>query len=211
MKHSLFALVLFGTTLSAYAALDASRVHRAEPKKTQTYVREGLVLGGDRAVTDVMVKDIRRATNAGFERIVIDLDAARAPFYQVALEPEQKRIVFTVYGRSRLGLNAPKIHALFKKSPLISRVEIFPQIDDESWSFALHMKAAVPVEVFELSQPTRVIFDLKTQAPFVSQLNAKKPAPKALKKAASAYSAEESGASADEALSATTESDSAPE
>lgn len=161
----LLTALAFLTSVSAFAALDSTRVHKAEPKKTEVYVREGLVVGGDRAITDATVKDLRRATNAGYERIVLDLESAGMPFYQVALEPESKRIVVTLHGRSRLGLNAPKIHTLFRKSPLVSKVELFPRVDDESWSFALHLKSAVPVEVFELRSPNRVILDLKTAGP----------------------------------------------
>ncbi len=167
LGQKLGMLVLF-FSLSAQASLDGTRVHAVEPKKTQTYVREGLVVGGDRQVTQVEVKEIRRAMNSGFERIVLDLSSRGTPYYQVAVEPEMKRIVFTLFGKPQLGFDPLKVIQGFKKSTLVSRIDLFPRLDENSWSFALNLKVPTPVEVFELSSPTRIIFDLKTQAPAAS-------------------------------------------
>ncbi len=151
--------------------LKPENFHVAETKKTKFYVQDGMVVGGDQAIEEVTVKDIRRATNAGFERIVIDLvgnrngeSAAipRPPYFQVAVTPDERRIVVTVYGKPKLTFNASKILAAFKKSPNIKAVQLLPRLEDDSWTFVLEMKSGSPVEVFELVQPTRVILDVKT-------------------------------------------------
>jgi hypothetical protein len=163
----ILSMSFFAQTI-ARASLDGTRVHSVEPKKTQSYVREGLVVGGDRQVTQVEIKEIRRAMNNGFERVVLDLNSRGTPYYQVAVEPEMKRIVFTVFGQSQLGFDPLKVIAGFKKSTLVSRIDLYPKLDENSWTFALNLKTVTPVEVFELAAPTRIIFDLKTQAPATS-------------------------------------------
>jgi len=158
----LLPFVLLGST--AVAALEPNEVREALPKKTESYLKDGVISGGDRDVQAGLVKNIRRAVNGGFERVVIDIDAERAPYYQAAVEPSQRRILITLFGNPRIGLNAKKITEDFKKSPLVSRVELLPKVEDDAWTFALHLRSAVPVEVFELTSPTRIIFDLKNGA-----------------------------------------------
>ncbi len=166
---------------SASAALEPNQIREALPKKTEMYLKEGVFSGGDREVRAGLVKDIRRAANGGFERIVIDLDSVTAPYYQASIEPSQRRILFTLFGSLRLGIDAKKIVTHFKKSPLISRVEFFPKVEDDAWTFALHLKNAVPVEVFELAAPTRIVVDLKNgtvasaAAPRTKKVSAPKP------------------------------------
>jgi hypothetical protein len=36
-----------------------------------------------------------------------------------------------------------------------------PKVEADVWTFALNLKAAALVEVFELTQPTRIILDVK--------------------------------------------------
>lgn len=160
---SVFGVFLLGSILgpAAGAALEPNEVREALPKKTESYLKEGVISGGDRDARAGMVKNIRRAINGNFERIVIDLDGEKAPYYQAALEPEQRRILITLFGSPKLGFNAKKIVEEFKKSSLVSHVELFPKIEEDAWTFALHLRAAVPVEVFELTAPTRIILDLK--------------------------------------------------
>lgn len=162
---------LFGAT--AGAALEPNPVREALPKKSETYLREGVISGGDRDVRAGVVKNIRRAINGNFERVVIDLDAEKASYFQAAIEPEQRRILITLFGSPKLGFNAKKVTEDFKKSPLVSHVELFPKIEEDAWTFALHLRAAIPVEVFELTSPTRIILDLKGGEALMSELTPK--------------------------------------
>src|SRR3954465_10787914 len=102
----ILALWLLTAVTAAYAELRPEKVYVAENRKTQTYIKDGLIVGGDQAVQDVIVKDIRRAKNPMFERIVIDFEGNQAgepaaiqrpPFYQASVNPDEKRLVFTVF------------------------------------------------------------------------------------------------------------------
>lgn len=178
---SALILSLFIATLTskATAALEPSQVRAALPKKTESYLKDGVITGGDREIHSGIVKDVRRATNGGFERIVIDLDAEKAPYYQAAVDPTSRRILVTIFGSPKLAINAKKIVDQFRASPLVARVEFFPLVEEDSWTFALYLKAAVPVEVFELTAPTRIIFDLKAGAALIGELAPKGEAPAA--------------------------------
>lgn len=163
-----------GATRDARAALRPDKIHVADAKKTQAYVRDGLIVGGDAAIDDVTVRDIRRAANREFERIVIDLEGTlagepaaiqRPPYYHVAVTPDERRLVLTLWGRPKLVFDSGRVVKAFKKSSVIGSVELLPRLDDESWTFVLGLKAGSPVEVFELSNPVRIIVDIKSSGP----------------------------------------------
>ena len=156
------------------AGLTSDKIHVVEPRKNQAYIKDGVFIGGDRAIDDVVVKDIRRAANPGFERMVIDLEGnkngepaaiSRPPYYQIAVSPEEKRLIFTVWGRPKLQFNARKVLGAFKKSPIIQKIELLPRLEDNSWTFTIDLKSGTPVEVFELSDPIRIIVDIRTLIP----------------------------------------------
>lgn len=157
----------------AVADLKPDNVHTAEAKKSKVYVQDGIIVGGDKAINGVIVKDIRRATNSGFERVVIDLEGSkngesaavpRPPFYQVSVTPDENRLVFTLWGKPRLAFDAKKVVAGFKKSKAVQKVELFPQLEEDSWTFAFDFKGKHPIEVFELSNPVRIIVDIREAA-----------------------------------------------
>lgn len=163
-------LLWLACVATAQADLRPEKVYVAENRKTQTYIKDGLIVGGDQAIQDVIVKDIRRAKNPLFERIVVDLEGNQAgepaaiqrpPYYQVAVTPDEKRLVFTVYGKPKVGLDAKKVNNEFKHSEWVQGIELFPKMERDSWTFALDMKSGQAVEVFELSDPVRVIIDIR--------------------------------------------------
>lgn len=183
------ALVSLFVGSAANAELKPDKVHVADSKKNLSYIRDGLITGGDKSVNEVTVKDIRRASNAGYERIVIDLEGTksgetvaipRPPYYQVAVTPDEKRIVFTVWGKPRLSFDSRKVLNAFKGSAVIESVELLPRVEDERWSFVFALRGESPVEVFELGDPVRIIMDIKS----ASKGSAPKAAPKTAKKAA---------------------------
>jgi hypothetical protein len=156
----------------AHADLKPDKVFVAEGKKSKFYVKDGLITGGDRAVNEVIVHDIRRATNPqGFERIVIDLEGTqngealaitRPPYYQLAVTPDERRLVFTVWGNPKLAFDSKKVLAAFKKSKVVQGISLYPRVEEGLWTFSLELKSGSPVEVFELSDPVRIIMDIRT-------------------------------------------------
>ncbi|MEK7691149.1 MAG: hypothetical protein AAB425_09025 [Bdellovibrionota bacterium] len=170
-----WAVIAFGIlpllfSVDASAVLTPTAVHPADGQKKNAFVTDGLITGGDRSITDVVIKDIRRGPNAGFERIVIELEGnlngnpapiSRPPYYQVAVSPEERRLVVTIWGSPKLQFPPSRIHAAFKKSALVNNVELLPKIEDDLWTFVLNLREGKSVEVFELTNPARVIVDIQ--------------------------------------------------
>ena len=166
------ALIL-DSGIAAISAVKPDQVFVADAKKSKSYVGNGVVVGGDWAIDDFTVSGIRRASNAGYERIVIDLEGNRAgepaavdrpPYYHVAISPELKRVVITIMGKPRLGFDPGKVSLAFKKSALVNKVELLPLVEKDRWTFVMDLKRAGSVEVFELVKPTRIILDLAALA-----------------------------------------------
>lgn len=176
-KYFFFLILWAGVLTSsasicqAFAVLKPEKIHIADSKKNEFYIKDGLVTGGDQAIDEVIVKDIRHSKkNPGFERLVIDLEGnqngqpagiQRPPYYQVSITPDEKRLVFTLWGKPTLTLNAKKIVSDFKKSSAIENLILLPLVEKETWNFVAELKSEYPVEVFELSNPVRVIIDIK--------------------------------------------------
>jgi hypothetical protein len=167
------AMVVGLTGPAARAELRPDKVHVADSKKTQAYIRDGLITGGDKAINEVVVKDIRRAANAGYERIVIDLEGTRGgepaaiprpPFYQISVTPDEKRIVVTIWGNPKLGFDSNRVIHAFKRSSVIQSLELMPRVEENTWTFVFGLKGESPVEVFELANPVRIIMDVKASA-----------------------------------------------
>jgi hypothetical protein len=132
-------------------------------------LRDGLIIGGDRSIDQVLIKDIRFSVQSGFERIVIDLEGTlhgeraaipRPPYFQVEVNSSQKRIGVSIWGRPELRFDAHKVSKLFKKSTLLKSVSLLPKIEEDIWTFGLPTKTEANVEVFELSEPVRIIIDI---------------------------------------------------
>jgi hypothetical protein len=172
MRNWTYLALLLLSVAASYARADIrpDKIHTADGKKNSYYVQDGLFVGGDRAVDEVVVKDIRRATNSGYERVVLDLEGShngepmaieRPPYYQVSVTPDENRLVITLWGKPKLGFDAKKVQAAFKKSHVFQGVDLLPRLEDDTWTFALELKPGHPVEVFELANPVRVIVDVR--------------------------------------------------
>ena len=183
---------------SAFCKIQPDKVYVADSKKTGSYKKDGIITGGDRMINDVIVRDIRRAPNKGFERIVIDLagtrdgepvPVARPPYYQLALQPEQNRVIVSIWGNPRLDFDSEKVRKALKKSQLITHVDLFPgKLEQNLWTFALNLKPNAQIEAFELSQPVRLIIDiLPNDILSHSGASSKHPSGTVLKKKASRY------------------------
>lgn len=173
-KKKGFLFGLLGLTfvfLTALADLKPEKIHIAEAKKTGFYIQDGLFTGGDKTIQDSVVRDIRRGPNKGFERVVIELSGnaggenqtlQRPPYYQVAVSPEESRLAFTIWGNPKVDFDTKQMVAKFKSSAVIQNVSLYPKLEKENWTFVFEMKPGHSVEVFELSNPARIIVDIKT-------------------------------------------------
>jgi hypothetical protein len=165
------AMIGFSSTATR-AEIRPEKIHLSDNKKTQNYLADGLIMGGDRAISGILVKDIRRALNPGYERVVLDLqglengepsELPRAPYFQLAVNAEENRMVMTLWGQPKLGFNSKKVISAFKSSKIIKNVVLLPRIEDDSWTFVFEVAPHANVEVFELNKPVRLILDIQAK------------------------------------------------
>lgn len=164
-------LIALATIPATQAQFDDLKFKQALKLKKDFYLSEGAFTGGDRSSSDFTVSNVRIATNpAGFDRVVIDLSGntlgdkstlARPPFYLVEMDPNDKRIMITLYGKPKLDFSTISSIQSAKKTKLISSLEFTPMANKDRWTWAIHTRQAAKVEVFELASPARIIIDLK--------------------------------------------------
>lgn len=166
MKFLSFALglSLLILTQKANAQFDENGFKQALKVKKNAYLSEGSFSGGDGANTDFHISQIRLATNpAGYDRVVIEVkpESGRPPFYLVENDPSNKRVQITLYGQPKLDFSSQTAIQQAKKTKQITKLEFVPLLGSDRFTMVIKTQAAVKIEVFELSQPSRIIIDLK--------------------------------------------------
>jgi len=148
---------------NAFAQFDEGAFKQALKLKKNLYVSEGSISGGDRTQSDFKVVSVRIAANpAGYDRLVIDLaNAKRPPFFMVQNDPTTHRIVVTLYGKAKLDFSSQTSIQSAKKTKSIKNLEFIPLVEADRWMFSVQVQGSVKSEVFELSDPARIIIDLK--------------------------------------------------
>ena len=164
-------LSLFFASVNARAQFDEAGFKSALKVKKDVYLADGSFSGGDRNSSDFRVSNIRVAANpGGYDRLVIDFSGneggqksslARPPFYLVESDAGSKRVTVTVYGKTKLDFSSQMAMQAAKKTKHISELEFIPLVTEDRWMFTIHTQTPVKAEVFELSEPARIIIDLK--------------------------------------------------
>jgi len=166
---AIFAILPFFS--NAHAQFDDLKFKQALKLKKDFYISEGAITGGDRTSSDFTVTNVRIANNpAGFDRIVIDLAGNelgkktkldRPPFFLVEADQTNKRFLVTVYGKSKLDFSAISSIQAAKKSKSIREIEFVPLTEQDRWTWVINTKSIAKAEVFELTEPARIIIDIK--------------------------------------------------
>ena len=165
--------ILWGV-LEGAAAVKGIRpedVYVADSRKTHRYVRDGLVVGGDQAVNDITIKNIRLAKGGrNYERLIIDIQGNRdgdpnrifrPPYYQIAVKPIENQLVMTIWGRPKLEFSARSVKEKLKMLRHVRAAALFPILEEDRWTFVIEARKAREIEVFELSDPVRIVVDIK--------------------------------------------------
>lgn len=157
--------------LTAIAQVDTSAFHQALKIKKELYYNNGAITGGDRGFADFRITQIRMSSSPeGFDRVVLDFSGnnngakvplAHPPYYQVEVNGSQKVIHITLYGKPKLEFSTTAVTKAAKRTKNISKVELLPVVEQDRWTFSLRTQPGVKVEVFELTDPARLILDLK--------------------------------------------------
>ena len=145
-------------------------IHAGTSEKDTPFWNDGLFTGGDSSIQQVIIKNIRYSIQPHHERMVIELSATqhgelaaltRPPLYQFFLDPKLNRLSLTFWGSPKLHFDPKKLHEMTQKSPLLSRLQLLPKLEEDLWTFGISMKKPIEVRVFELDSPTRIVIDIK--------------------------------------------------
>ena len=158
--------------LTSFAQFDESGFRQALKVKKDAYVGEGSISGGDRNSADFRVSQIRIAPDAkkGYDRVVVELSGnsggeksnlARPPFFLVELDGANHRVNVTVYGKPKLDFSTQMAIQAAKKTKTISKLKFIPLVNPDRWTWSIETQTPVKAEVFELTDPARMIIDLK--------------------------------------------------
>lgn len=170
MKPILLTLSL-ALSFNAFAQFDEGAFKQALKVKKDAYLSEGAFSGGDRSSSDFRVSQIRIASSpAGYDRVVIDLAGnslgeksalSRPPFYLVELDQSNHRVNVTLYGKPKLDFSFQSAQQMARKTKTISKLNFIPLVTADRWISSIETQVAVKAEVFELTDPARLIIDLK--------------------------------------------------
>jgi hypothetical protein len=160
IRLALFALLF---SVPARAQFDESGFRQALKLKKGAYLSNGSVSGGDRQSSDFQVVSVRAASNPeGYDRLVIDLGKVkRPPFFLIQNDGNADRILVTLYGKVKLDFSSQSAIQAARKTKTIKKLEFLPLLEEDRWVFSAHTQGPVKMEVFELTDPARIIIDLK--------------------------------------------------
>ncbi|MBU6153879.1 MAG: hypothetical protein KGP28_06215 [Bdellovibrionales bacterium] len=162
IRFPMLLLSLFLFT-QAHAQFDEGSFRQALKLKKNLYITEGSISGGDRTQSNFKVASVRIAANpAGYDRVVIDLaESKRPPFFMVQNDPGTHRVLVTLYGKAKLDFSSQTAIQAARKTKSIKNLDFIPLVESDRWMFSMECQAGVKSEVFELTDPSRIIIDLK--------------------------------------------------
>ena len=155
----------------ARAAGKGTDVIAAGQAKRNVYVSDSVISGGDAQADPVALSNVRWAKNpAGYERLVVDLtgegqgwEKKSPPYFQVGHDTKQSAVTVSVRGISRRNVTGASLGKNLAKSALISKAYLAPGLEGDLASIEFQVRAPVDVEAFYLSNPPRIVVDVRSK------------------------------------------------
>lgn len=136
--------------------------------KKNLYRSEGATVGGVPTVNQFTVNNLRVGTHGqDYDRVVVETQfpsqgaQQQAPSFHVEVNSNTHTTVVTLYGHAQLAFNTKLVQNQIKKTKWIQKIQLMPVVDQDRWIFSIDTTPGTEVEVFELSQPGRIILDFK--------------------------------------------------
>ena len=136
-------------------AITGMKINPVPPTKKNVFALEGIFQGGDLKTKSVLKKLRFSASKRNLERVVFDFGSKGLPETYIYLSSKEGKINLD-FGRSKL--KSP-IKPFFS-SDIVKEVNFFP-LAEQTLAAEIFIKKNVPVEVFYLKNPTRLVIDFK--------------------------------------------------
>jgi hypothetical protein len=160
------------TSLVGFQAMAATPFKRALTMKMNSYLTDGVVVGGV-ASSGASILGARRiySAKAKIERLILDLgdreakpSAGRIGFFQASVDSKQNRVELDVAQLHICNVTETQLKNLFKNSPYVADVQLTMDPEDKTGTLVLKLKRPMQLEVFEMmdkKKPSRVVLDLR--------------------------------------------------
>lgn len=155
------------------AAFSASIYKKALSTKTNDYVGQGVVIGGQAGPGFTLLNVRRQNTkNLALERVILDIGDKegkpmlnRLGYFHVAVEKEPSRVIIDLSQVLRSRVSEIELGRLFLKSPFIRKAEMSMEAGDNTAKIVLSTKVPVIAEIFQMpsadKKPGRIVIDIK--------------------------------------------------
>lgn len=165
-------LVLIVSLLMAPSAFSASLYKKALTTKTNQYMTSGVVIGGQAGPGFTLLNVRHESSNKlAMERIIFDLgDREGRPllnqlgYFHVSVEKNPSRLIIDLSQVARSRVSEINLARVFAKSPLVAKVQMSMEPEDNQARIVLNTKVPVAAEVFEMpsdKKASRLVIDLK--------------------------------------------------
>lgn len=162
--------VLLGLLLVPGTSWGLKDYKRSMPKKLNSYLSEGVVIGGV-AGRGFSLRDVRRkfGKKTKVERVVLDLgDENGAPlmgtsYFHIEVDSANSRIIMDLSQVQRSKLTESELKKIFSGSPYLALQSIAYDPEDRATNLILNMKRPIQVEIFspkQANKPGRIILDV---------------------------------------------------
>ena len=129
------------------------------------YTQENLKFTGGIISDGLDIKMIRSSQNETRTRLVFDSyksgrEASQSGNYTFTYNPKKQQIIAVVNGyRKFSALTSPKA-PLFPSNGIVQSIKMETYRDDSGFKFSINLNSSASVNIFELSNPARIIVDI---------------------------------------------------
>jgi hypothetical protein len=151
-------LLIFLISFSSFASINFSsqRIWKISDKKRNIYLDKGIIYLNSKA-EKVSLKSIRSRFNSskGYERIVLDFDTNNPPRIYGLISQGKKKLFIDLFNTT-IGTS----DRMIKKTKFVSSIDVY-QLDTNKLSLELNLRKSYNFDVFYLSNPSRLVIDIK--------------------------------------------------
>lgn len=154
----LLIFCVFAITASSTFSQDlmSERIRKVVGKKRSVYFKKGIFYSTSSKIESTL-KAIRHSFVAvrGYERIVFDFSASKAPKVYGYFSDDMKKIYIDFFD-AKLGSSIGS----FGNSKFVDKIDFYP-VGDNSLSTEIRLKNESSIDVFYLDKPGRLVIDIK--------------------------------------------------
>jgi hypothetical protein len=157
MKLAILVVVLMYFNQHSFAQnFHAERIWKVSDRKKSIYLDQGIFHHPSKETGNILI-NVRNSyvANRGYERIVLDFSGANLPRVYGNISNQNKKIYIDLFNTS-LGASITKL----KNAKYVEKLDMF-NIDKQMLSLELVLKEKVSFDIFYLTNPARLVIDIK--------------------------------------------------